>query len=348
MGGMPFRIKVSLVILGLLLLLALVVPLVVPIPPLTDVQPPARLADPDSRFVRVDGIEVHYKQAGPSPTDAAPTFLLLHGFGASTFSWHAVMGALARYGTVVAFDRPGFGLTERPSAGSWGTAPNPYGADGQVALTVDLMDALGVDSAVLVGHSAGGTLALQVALAHPGRVRALALVDAAAFSRSGAPAWARWMLRLPQVNRLGPLIMRQLGGPNGEAFVRGAWAHPENVDDATMAGYRRALQVEGWDEALWAYTKAQRPPHLEQRLAGVTAPTLVLTGAADAVIPPADADRLTRALPDADVAVLPDCGHVPQEECPAAFLDAVEAWLRGLGVRPMANDGGAPATRTSR
>lgn len=348
MGLMPFRIQVSLALLALLLVSALVVPLVIPIRPLKDVRPAAELAAPGSRFVAVDGLRVHLVTAGPPPADGTPAFVLLHGFGASTYSWHAVMDALGRYGTVVAFDRPGFGLTDRPLHGAWGDRPNPYGPEGQVAVTVGLMDALGLQRAILVGHSAGGTVALETALAHPDRVAGLVLADPAVYARAGAPGWARWLLDLPQVNRLGPLIMRQLAGPNGETFIRNAWAHPDRVDDATIAAYRKPLQVEHWDEALWAYTKAQRAPALEGRLAGLAVPTLVLTGADDPVVPPADAERLAAALPDAQLRSLADCGHVPQEECPAAFLDAVAPWLRAQGVAPSAGDGAPPTTRASR
>ncbi len=83
--------------------------------------------------------------------------LLLHGFAASTFSWREVLPALGQLGRTVAFDRPAFGLTERPMPESWQgdwTRQNPYPASAQVDLTVGLMDQLGIDQAVLVGNSA--------------------------------------------------------------------------------------------------------------------------------------------------------------------------------------------------
>jgi len=83
--------------------------------------PIEQLADPDSLFVDVDGLEVHYKVAG----QGEPTVVLLHGFAASVFSWRKVMEPLSEVGMVVAFDRPAFGLTERPMPGEWGEE-NPY------------------------------------------------------------------------------------------------------------------------------------------------------------------------------------------------------------------------------
>jgi hypothetical protein len=98
------------IILLVALLLAFTVPLIIPIPPLQGTVPPIELADPDSHFVNVSGLMVHYKTAG----QGEPAILLLHGFAASTFSWREVMQPLGNYGMVVAFDRPAFGLTSRP------------------------------------------------------------------------------------------------------------------------------------------------------------------------------------------------------------------------------------------
>ena len=132
--------RISIILLALwavLLVAALIVPFLVPVRPLENTVPPQQLADPDSRFLDVNGIDVHFKQAGSGD----PALLLLHGFAASTFSWREVMGSLSTNHTVVAFDRPAFGLTERPLRGEWGDQ-NPYSAEAQAALTVGLMDRL--------------------------------------------------------------------------------------------------------------------------------------------------------------------------------------------------------------
>jgi pimeloyl-ACP methyl ester carboxylesterase len=92
------------------------------------------LADPDSRFIRLQDVNVHYKSMG----QGQPALVLLHGFGASTFSWREVMQPLARFGTVIAYDRPAFGLTERPV--QW-TGENPYSAQFQAEMVMALMDA---------------------------------------------------------------------------------------------------------------------------------------------------------------------------------------------------------------
>jgi len=313
-----------LIALGALLLILFIGPLLVPVPPLEGTVPPEQLADPDSRFVEVNGITVHYKIAG----SGEPVFLLLHGFGASTFSWREVMGPLAEMGTVVAFDRPGFGLTQRPMPDEW-EGVNPYSPEAQANLTVGLMDALGIERAILVGNSAGGTVALQTALTYPERVAGLVLVDAAVYVGGGTPGWLRPLLNTPQMRHLGPLIARRIQDW-GVDFARSAWHDPSRITPEVWEGYNRPLRAQNWDRALWEVTRASRPLGLEKRLGEVRVPVLVVTGDDDRIVPTEQSIRLAGEIAGAQLAVIPECGHVPQEECPGPFLEALEAFL---GVR---------------
>jgi pimeloyl-ACP methyl ester carboxylesterase len=330
----PIR-RLALIIGGALLLLLGIGPFLVPVPPLEDTVTPEQLADPDSHFIEVNNLTVHYKQRGSGD----PKLLLLHGFAASTFSWREVITPLADVadaseigGSVVAFDRPAFGLTERPLPGEW-EGENPYSTASQVALTLGLMDALGWDRAILVGNSAGGTVAMLTALEHPERVDALILVDAAIYTGGGTPAIVRPLLRTPQMRHLGPLIARRIQ-TWGEDFARAAWHDPSQLTPEIWAGYKKPLQVENWDRALWELTRASRQrSDLAERLAEVTMPTLVITGDDDRIVPTEQSIRLAEELPNATLVVIPNCGHIPHEECPEAFLEAVRDFLGALPRR---------------
>ena len=342
-------LRTLLVVIVVLALLVVFVPLVIPLPPLADTAPISELADPDSRFITVNGIQVHYKQYG----SGEPVMILLHGFGASVFSWREVLQPLGQIGTVIAYDRPAFGLTERPLPGSWQGA-NPYGVQGNLDLLFGLMDSLGVSKAILVGNSSGGRLAVQAALAQPQRVSGLVLVDPAIYTGGGqrfgllAP-----IVNTPQMDRLGPILTRGIAGDQGTQFLQTAWHDPSKITEAITAGYRTPLRVADWDIALWQFTKAittgYRKPlrvvdwdialwqftkagtgdeDLAPRLSELRMPVLVAAGDDDRIVPTADSVRLGGDIPGAKLEIFPACGHVPQEECPAAFLQPVEAFMR--------------------
>jgi len=145
-------LRITLAVIGVLLLLALVGPFLVPVPPLENTLSPQALSDPDSQFIEINGLDVHVKTLG----QGEPVFVLLHGFGASLYSWQSVIEPFSQHGMVIAFDRPAFGLTERPL--TW-EGTNPYSPEAQVALVLGLLDHFGVQQAILVGNSAGGTVA---------------------------------------------------------------------------------------------------------------------------------------------------------------------------------------------
>jgi len=315
-----------------IVLIILIGPFLVPVPTLggIDVQ---TLADADSRFIDVqlgsDTIQVHYKEQG----EGEPALMLLHGFGASLFSWREVMAPLAQNQRVIAFDRPAFGLTARPLRDEWGTAAEwdsgmPYSPDAQADLTIALMDELGIEQTVLVGNSAGGTVAMLTALNYPERVRALILISPAVYS-GGAPAAAQWLLNTPQMQHLGPLIARRIQ-EWGVDFARSAWHDPALITQDVWDGYLAPLQVQHWDRALWELTSASRPSGLPERLDDLTLPILVITGDDDRIVPTAQSERLAQELPNATVAVIPACGHVAHEECPALTLQAIDQFLGSL------------------
>lgn len=315
--------KITLIVLASLVLLVLVGPFLIPIPPLENIQPPQSLAEPDSQFVEINGINVHYKRMGTGE----PVFILLHGFGASTFSWREVMEPLAEMGTVIAYDRPAFGLTERPLA--WEGA-NPYTQESNIELLLGLMDTLDVEQAVLMGNSAGGTIATAFTLTYPERVTALIEVDAAIYQTMPDSAFLDWLLETPQADRIGPLIARRLGGSQGDEFLDRAWHDPDKITPEIIEGYRRPLKAENWDRALWEHTQATDPPGLADRLDQIAVPTLVISGDDDQIVPVENSRRLAEDIPGAALTIIEDCGHLPQEECPQAFLQAVENFLEPI------------------
>ena len=314
--------RIGLAVLAGGLAVGLVGPFLVPVPALEGTLPPEALADPDSQFIEINGLDVHVKVMG----QGEPVFVLLHGFGASLYSWHAVMEPFSQLGTVIVYDRPAFGLTERPL--SW-EGQNPYGPEAQVDLLIGLLDHFQVEKAILVGNSAGGTVSMQTALAYPDRVAALILVDPAVYSGGGAPGWMRLLLATPQMRHLGPLLVRQIQA-RGPEMVEMAWHDPARLSPETLDLYKKPLQAKNWDRALWEFTLASRPSRLAERLSEFTLPLLVITGDDDRIVPTADSVRLAGELPNAGLVVIPNAGHVPHEEQPEAFMLAVTSFLKTI------------------
>ena len=310
------------ILLSTLILITLIGPFLVPVPPLENTVPAESLADPDSQFIEQNGLRVHYKKFG----GGEPVMILLHGFGASVFSWREVTGPLSNLGTVIAYDRPAFGLTGRPLA--W-QGPDPYSLQSQVDLLIALMDAFRIEKAVLVGNSAGGTVALETALQHPERVQALVLVDAAIYAGGGAPGWVKPILNTPQMDHLGPLFARQLQA-QGTEFLKSAWHDPSRITPEIFAGYEKPLKINDWDRALWQLTLSDQTGGAVGHLSTINLPVLVITGDDDRIVPTGQSLRLADELPGALLQVIPQCGHVPHEECPDVFMQAVTEFLAAL------------------
>ena len=299
-------------------------PFLIPVPALENTRPAADLADPDSLFIEIDGLQVHYKISG----QGEPAIVLLHGFASGIVAWREVMTPLSAYGTVIAFDRPGFGLTERPLEDQW-DGQSPYSAAAHAELTIDLIEALGFESAVLIGSSAGGSVAFDIACRHPDQVSALVLVDAAVYYQPGPPRWAGWLLRLPQIQRLGPLFARAFA-KYGRSILDMVWHDPSLITPEIWEGYIMPTHIDNWDFAFWQLVLTTDPPDLEDSISLLSMPVLVMSGDDDRVVPTEQSIRVASAIPSAELVIFDQCGHLPQEECPQAFLEAVTAFLADL------------------
>jgi pimeloyl-ACP methyl ester carboxylesterase len=270
---------------------------------------------------------------------AAP-MVLLHGFGSGSFTWRpAIDAGLAEGRRAVAFDRFGFGRSARPRTGSWNTPDeNPYSLTSAVALTAAVVDeTLGDDAdlqVVLVGHSAGALVASAFAATRPERIAALVLV-APAVVDAGPPPPVAAAFRLPGARQWGPPVLRAGRAFAGRA-VATAWHDRKGLATSGLAAdYTSATTADGWAEGLVELTLATAaagPFDAEDALRRIRdneIRTLVVAGASDRLVKPSSWQRVADAT-DAHVQVIDDAGHVPHEERPAAFVDAVRRFLAGV------------------
>jgi pimeloyl-ACP methyl ester carboxylesterase len=115
----------------------------------------------------------------------------------------------------------------------------------------------------------------------------------------------------------------------GNDTIRKAWHDPSRIDPEVYEGYRRPLKADNWDKALYEFTIAGNPVNYSERLADLKMPVLVVTGDDDRIVPTEQSMQLSREIPGAELVVLKDCGHVPQEECPDQFMTSMQAFLAG-------------------
>jgi 2-hydroxy-6-oxonona-2,4-dienedioate hydrolase len=276
---------------------------------------------PEIRDQEVDlnGSRVHYLTAGDGPH-----LVLLHGLGDSARDWQWVMPPLARRFRVIAPDFPGFGESDRPRAA--------YSPAFFTEFVAGFLDALHVPTAIVAGNSLGGLAALRFALADPGRVSALVLVGSAGLGREVNPGMK--LLSLPGLGESATACARTRPGRALRLWgrPRALFAHRRRVPAGWIADQdrlsRRPDFLRNTLEALRAVVgpSGQREV-LRDRLAELAMPTLIVWGARDRVVPLAQARDAVGRLRRGHLAVIPDCGHVPQIERPELFLQALGSFL---------------------
>jgi len=258
----------------------------------------ARWATGASRFVEVDGLDVHYRDEG-----AGTPIVLLHGTGASLHTWDAWTDVLGASHRVIRLDLPGFGLT----------GPHPrgdYRIDAYVELVDHFLARIGVGRFALAGNSLGGQIAWRFAVLHPDEVSALVLVDAAGYPRTLPPLLVFRIGRWPVISSLfSHLDPRMLV----ERTLRQTYGDPTRVTPELVERYYELALRPGNRAAFGARTATP----FEDQTAGLSAlrvPVLVLWGDKDSLIPVSDARRFAADIPGATLRIYPGLGHVPMEE----------------------------------
>jgi pimeloyl-ACP methyl ester carboxylesterase len=182
---------------------------------------------------------------------------------------------------------------------------------------------------VLVGHSAGGSIAAGYALDHPGKLSGLVLEAPAIYTTGGGAGWWNWIYDIPQLDHLGPLAVASIA-TSGLDLLDRSYDDPSQITDEVLSGYTSPLKVAGWERAFWEFNKAPRSLGVAQRLAELTMPVLVITGDNDLVVATADSIRLASELSNGELVVIDESGHLPNEEKPREFATAIIQYLSTL------------------
>ena len=280
-----------------------------------------RYANDRSKFIDVGGVRAHVRDQG-NP-DGIP-LVLIHGSNGSLHAWEGWARELGQQARLISVDLPGHGLT-----GAW--PRDEYTVEAYADFIEVLVDALNLDRFVLAGHSLGGAVAWTFAATRPDRVSQLILIDSAGYPRDGGETpWPTRLARLPVVGDIGIYF-------KPESVVRRSladmYADPAMV---TAERVRRTAELQGFPgnrAATLQRARTQEPldPTPLKRLA---VPTLILWGAADRWVPPADAFRFQSDIKGAKLEIFETLGHSPMEEDSRATAAAVADFLAPIPARP--------------
>ncbi len=248
---------------------------------------------------------------------SAPTVLLLHGQPGGAGDWRHVVSGLGGQADVLAPDRPG-----------WDGVSRPRDLGGNAGAALEVLDRHGAPRAVVVGHSLGAAVAAWLASGCPDRVAALVLAAPAANLAALYPV-DRW-LAAPVAGELAATAL--LGGMGlglAASPVRRRVAAATRLEEAYLRAAGRMVR-RPW--AWRAYAAEQRAlvrglPELERRLAGISAPTTILAGAHDRIVPARATERLRDQIPGARLRLSESAGHLIPQRDPALVVSAVLAAL---------------------
>ncbi len=272
----------------------------------------SRYLDAPGDLITVAQWRLHLRDTGPR---AAPPVILIHGFGSSLQTWDAWAEGLERTHRVIRFDLPGSGLSLPDPQGDYTDARS-------VQLLLALMDRFNLQRASLVGHSIGGRIAWTFAALHPERVDRLLLVAPDGFASPGFEYG-----QAPEVPALLGLMRYALPKSLLRMNLQPAYADPKWVSDKLVDRTHDLLRAPGARAALLDRMRQTILVDPTALLRAISAPTLLVWGERDAMIPYANSADYLQLLPDAQRVSLPEAGHVPQEEAAAVSLAAVKAFL---------------------
>ncbi len=283
----------------------------------------AKYASEASQFLEVDGGAVaHVRDEGNR--NGYP-LVLIHGSNASLHTWEPWVAQLGDTYRVISLDLPAHGLT----GGLPGTPYDAYDIDAMAAFVDAVMRKLGVTKFAIAGNSMGGRVSWIYTLAHPDKVSHLVLLDASGIPRSEdfEPPFVFRLLGTPVIGDLLTQITPR------DLFVDGlksSFTDDSLVTDAMVDRYYELTLMEGSREAHAIRYQAPWDDTRYERLGEIAAPTLILWGEDDELVPVSDAYEFEKRIPTADLIVYENVGHIPMEEVAAQSAADVRAFLGNL------------------
>eukprot|EP00484_Ammonia_sp_Unknown_P022764 CAMPEP_0197030374 /NCGR_PEP_ID=MMETSP1384-20130603/9623_1 /TAXON_ID=29189 /ORGANISM="Ammonia sp." /LENGTH=610 /DNA_ID=CAMNT_0042459705 /DNA_START=614 /DNA_END=2446 /DNA_ORIENTATION=+ len=308
----------------------------------------------NSEFFIVDGVTIHYcleKNFNETVinNEDIPWIVLLHGFGGGVFSWKRTMPMLLnelgdQIRGILAFDRVGFGLTERPliateedeeqqlqqplqpqteqkqDQDTESESMNPYSIEFDLKILKTFLDKFNMTKCILIGHSTGCLLANWFAYHYPSYCEALILISAA----TEMPSFIRSILK----TKLGkPIILSLVRSEIGQVTLHQAWHNPSCIPTSVIHSYKQVLKLKNWNESLLEMARVKpfsSSAKYHKALSRLTCPVWLLHGDDDKLVTFRESVSLAQHFQFAFGPIkLRNCGHIPHEEIPKQFVKVI-------------------------
>ena len=276
------------------------------------------MTSPQDCYIKVGQFNARYWVVG----DKGSPVILIHGIGQYVEHWASAISALAEHHQVYAVDLPGHGKTDKPLNIS-------YTLDDLSQFIKDLMSALGIEKAHIVGHSLGGAISMRLVLRQTAAVDRLVLVDSGGFGRE-----VSMMFRILSLPLLGEMFTRP--SLSGSATLLKMFVHsPANITDemiehnyqmSTLPGAQQSvLKALRTNVNFWG--QIDNSPDI-RAITSITNPVLVIWGRQDNLIPAAHAEIAAEGFPNVRVQIIDNCGHFPMLEHASEFDRLLLDFLR--------------------
>jgi pimeloyl-ACP methyl ester carboxylesterase len=273
---------------------------------------------PSKSSFQYRGISINYEDQGQGQP-----LILLHGYGTSTYSWRYVSPYFSKSYRVIAIDLKGFGLSDKPTDGD-------YSVVEQSRIVYEFIRVHRLENVILAGHSLGGAVSLLTYLMQSDQgahhISKLILIDTASYKQD-LPVFIS-ILRVPIINKLSLCLTSN--NIKSRMILRKAFFDHSKITKEMVTTYGAYLSLPGASQALIKTAKQIIPPNLEEisgRYKSINIPVLIIWGEKDKIVPLEVGRKLAENIPNSKFVVVPNCGHVPQEECPNQAIEAMESFL---------------------
>ncbi len=272
-----------------------------------------KYAQSPSAFTTIAGTKLHYRDSGPK---TAPALVFLHGFGSSLHTWETWSTVLDKDFRVIRLDLPGFGLSGE-------NAERDFSDAHDLAVIMGLLDTLQVHKASFIGNSLGGKLAWQIASAYPERVDKLVLISPDGYASEGFE-----YNKQPDPSFMLSAMVWTLPKPVLKMSLLPAYADPNSLTSSMLDRYHDLMCAPGVRKSIATRVHQTILKDPQPMLNNIRADTLLIWGERDAMIPVANADDYIHAIATSRLVILPNIGHLPQEEQPQLGLLALQKFLQ--------------------